>query len=394
MKGSRRQLRDELGRVRGRGKSAVWELRVHAGRHPVTKKPRYISRTVTGTAATADAKLAELVAEVSGGRHEGPDITFGSLLDRWLAHATTLKGLSPTTVREHKRTIDKNIRPVLGDVLLRDLDGKILDDFYVYLMTRNEPKPLSASSVRRIHAVIAAATKQGVKWREIKEGDDPAQAATAPSVPDSTKKAPTVDDVQRLIQTAEVDDPDMAAFIALAAITGARRGELCGLRWGDVNEDLGTLSIERSYAVVGGQHIIKSTKTHGIRRIALGEFGIEVLRVQRARLEARAAEAGMEVTDETPILTYDLVDPISPDTASHYVRAVADTAGVDTHLHALRHFAASEMIADGQDVRTVAGRLGHRDASTTLKVYAHVQPQRDLEAAESLGRSLTVGGGA
>jgi integrase len=369
----------------------VWELRVHAGRHPVTGKPRYISRTVTGNAAAADAKLAELVAEVTGGRHEGPDITFGSLLDRWLAHATTIKGLSPTTVREHKRTIDRNIRPVLGDVLLRDLDGKVLDDFYVSLMTRKDPKPLSASSVRRLHAVIAAATKQGVKWGEIK-GQDPAQAATAPSVPSAAKGVPTVEEVQLLIETAEQDDPDMAAFIALAAITGARRGELCGLRWGDVNEDLGTLSIERSYAVVDGEHIFKSTKTHGVRRIALGEFGLEVLRRQRIRLEDRAEDGGFELTDETPILTYDLVDPISPDTASHYVRAIAETAGVDTHLHALRHFAASAMIGDGQDVRTVAGRLGHADASTTLKVYAHVLPQRDLAAAESLGRSLTPGG--
>jgi integrase len=383
MKGSRR------GPIRGRGKTAVWELRVHIGRHPVTGKPRYISRTVTGTAAMADAKLAKLVAEVTGGQHDGPDITFGSLLDRWLAHATTLKGLSPTTVREHKRTIDKNIRPVLGDVVLRDLDGKVLDAFYVSLMTR--PKPLSASSVRRIHAVIAAACKQGVKWGEI-TGQDPAQAATAPSVPSATRGAPTVEEVQLLIETAEKDDPDMAAFIALAAITGARRGELCGLRWGDVDEGLKTLSIVRSYAVVGGEHIFKSTKTHGIRRIALGEFGLEVLRRQRLRLEERASEVGLLVSYDMPVFTYDLVDPISPDTASHYVRALADTAGLDTHLHALRHFAASAMIGDGQDVRTVAGRLGHADASTTLKVYAHMLPQRDLEAAESLGRSLTVGG--
>lgn len=383
MKGSRRQ-------VRGRGKSAVWELRVHAGRHSVSGKPRYISRTVTGNAAVADTKLAELVAEVTGGQHEGPDITFGSLLDRWLAHTTTLKDLSPTTVKEHKRTIDKNIRPVLGDVVLRDLDGKVLDDFYVSLMTR--PKPLSASSVRRIHAIIAAACKQGLKWGEI-SGQDPAQAATAPSVPSATRGAPSVAEVQLLIETAETVDPDMAAFIALAAITGARRGELCGLRWGDVDEGLKTLSIVRSYAVVGGEHIFKpTTKTHGIRRIALGEFGLEVLRRQRLRLEERASELGLSVSYDMPVFTYDLVDPISPDTASHYVRAIANTAGVDTHLHALRHFAASAMIGEGQDVRTVAGRLGHADASTTLKVYAHMLPERDLEAAESLGQSLTVGG--
>jgi integrase len=381
MKGSRRALR-------GRGSKAVWELRVHAGQNPVTKKPRYISRSVTGNAATADEKLAELVSEVAGGQHDGPDITFGSLLDRWLTHATTLKGLSPTTVQEHKRTIDKNIRPVLGDVALRDLDGKTLDSFYTALMTRE--RPLSASSVRRVHAVIAAATKQGVKWGEIK-GQDPALSATAPSVPRRSKDVPTVEQVQALIQKAEKDDPDMAALIALAAVTGARRGELCGLRWGDVDDELGTLTIERSYTVVKGERIFKGTKTHGVRRIALGDFGTEALRIQRARIEDRATDAGVEITDDTPILTYDLVNPISPDTASHYVRDIADKAKVDVHLHQLRHFAATQMIGSGQDVRTVAGRLGHADASTTLKVYAHALPQRDRDAAESLGKSLTPG---
>ena len=333
-------------------------------------------------------RLRALVEEVARVDHTGPGESFGAFLDRWLKVTTVLKDRSPTTVREYKRIIEKTIKPAIGDIQLREVDGRVLDDLYVSLRTRKPP--LSPASVRRVHALVSAACTWAVKRREL--SSNPADQATPPTVPATTKETPTVEDVQRLIQTAEQDDPDMAAFIALAAVTGARRGELCGLRWGDINEDLGTLTIERSYAVVNKEHIFKSTKTHGIRRIALGEFGIEVLRVQRARLEARAAEAGMEVTDETPILTYNLVDPISPDTISHYVRAVADTAGVDTHLHALRHFAASEMIAGGQDVRTVAGRLGHRDASTTLKVYAHVLPQRDLEAAESLGRSLTVGG--
>ena len=129
--------------------------------------------------------------------------------------------------------------------MLRDLDGKVLDDFYVYLMTRTEPKPLSAASVRRLHAVIAAATQAGGQVGR-DQGPGPsagghgALGATAP------KEAPTVAEVQALIETAEQDDPDMAAFIALAAVTGARRGELCGLRWGDVDEGLGTLTIERS----------------------------------------------------------------------------------------------------------------------------------------------------
>ena len=378
MQGSRRRLR-------GIGANGVWELRVHAGRNPVTGKPRYISRTVKGTAAVADEKLADLVDEVTGGEHDGNDITFGALLDRWLKHATVIKDLSPTTVREYKRLIEKNIKPVLGQVPLRQIDGGVLVDFYVSLMSPE--RGLSAASVKRCHSAIAAATKQAVKWKLIK-GQDPALAATAPTVRTKAKEIPPVQQVQALIRRAEKDDTDMAAFIALAAVTGARRGELCGLRWGDVDDELGTLTIERSYAVVGGEHIFKPTKTHGVRCIALGDFGTDALRLHRERLEDRAKDAGVEITDETPILTYDLENPISPDTASHYVREIAGQAKVDTHLHALRHFAASQMIGSGQDVRTVAGRLGHAAASTTLKVYAHALPQRDRDAADSLGGAL------
>jgi hypothetical protein len=77
MKGSRRQ-------VRGRGRSAVWELRVHAGRSLVTGKPKYVSRTVHGTAAEADEALAKLVEEVGTIDLAGPAETFGAFLDRWL----------------------------------------------------------------------------------------------------------------------------------------------------------------------------------------------------------------------------------------------------------------------------------------------------------------------
>jgi len=72
------------------------------------------------------------------------------------------------------------------------------------------------------------------------------------------------------------------------------------------------------------------------------------------------------------------------------LRVYAKAAGVKTHLHALRHFSATQLIAAGHDVRTVAGRLGHADASVTLRVYSHVLPERDREAAAALGRTLAL----
>ena len=209
-----------------------------------------------------------------------------------------------------------------------------------------------------------------------------------------TVKAPTVAEVQKMIAAADKDDPDIAALIAIAAMTGARRGELCGLRWGDVDFGDLTLTIERSVADMGrGKLITKDTKTHAARRLALDEFSEATLRRHLAVAEDRAEDLGIEVTPDTPVFTYNMVTPIAPDTVSHYVRRIAESVGVDTHLHAIRHFAASQLVAGGPDVRTVAGRLGHRDACVTLRVYSHMLPERDRDAAEALGKALTVKAG-
>ena len=82
------------------------------------------------------------------------------------------------------------------------------------------------------------------------------------------------------------------------------------------------------------------------------------------------------------------LEPIRPDVLTKFTLRVAAKAGVDTHLHALRHFSATQMIAGGDDVRTVARRLGHGDASVTLRTYSHVLEQQDRAAAASVGRAL------
>jgi integrase len=345
MKGSRRKLRP-----------GVWELRVHAGRSPVTGKPKYVSRTFHGSAKMADEALSELVTEVAAVDHTGPSESFGQYLDRWLPKMTVLKELSPTTVRENKRTIEKIIKPVLGEVPVRELEVKDLDDLYVALRSRE--KPLSPGSVRRVHSVISAALRQAVKEGVI--SSNPAAHTTPPIIRQRPKIAPTPEDIRAMIAEADKSDSDMAAFIALAAVTGARRGELCALQWGSVSWDELTLTIDRSLAVVNGEWITKGTKTHSGRVLALDPFGEEVLRRQQSRHEELAAELGIELTEHSPIFSYDMKRAISPDTVSHYVKKIAKQAGVDTHLHALRHFAATQMIGGGHDVRTVAGRLGHR----------------------------------
>ena len=87
---------------------------------------------------------------------------------------------------------------------------------------------------------------------------------------------------------AEQQDPDGAALLRMLVTTGARRGEVCGLRWPDVDIAAGTALIRRSVASVAGGTVVKDTKTHAARRIALDPETLDALREPANRAEAVA----------------------------------------------------------------------------------------------------------
>lgn len=118
-----------------------------------------------------------------------------------------------------------------------------------------------------------------------------AEDATPPPVHDDQIQAPTVAEVRAIITAAEELDTTYATMLLLAAVTGARRGELCGLRWSDLDWSTGTLTIERSvYDIAGGGWSAKDTKTHQVRQIAIGVVGLAALRVHRNAVDAQAKE--------------------------------------------------------------------------------------------------------
>jgi integrase len=205
--------------------------------------------------------------------------------------------------------------------------------------------------------------------------------------------APSPDEVQRIIEAAEATEPALAGLLLLAALTGARRGELCALRWSDVDWQAGTLRVARSiYEAAGGGWGEKDTKTHQVRRIGLDELGLEILRRHRAQVDALASELGVTLAPDAFVFSRSPagLEPIRPDVVSKFTKRVAVKAGVDTHLHSLRHFSATQAIAAGFDAVTVSTRLGHADPSITLRVYSHAVEQRDRELAASLGRTLAL----
>jgi len=373
VRGSKRKLR-----------TGVWELRVALGKDPVTGKYRQLSRTFHGPARAADDALRDLVDKYGDGSEDGIGATFGHLLDKWLEESERMD-LSPTTLRTYRAQVDRTIRPRLGKVKLTQLTTKNLDDLYGQM----KDEGLSPKTIRNHHAIISSALHQAVRWGWVRENI--AERAKPPRVTMRRVTAPSVEAVRSVIEAAEDRDPRLAPLLMLAALTGMRRGELCALRWTDVDFERCELDVSRSVVVVPGGLAEKGTKTHRFRIVALDEVGVALLLRHRANVEDWAQQAEVIVPDDAFVFSHavDGSKPFRPDNVTGFFTRVRDSLGLhDVRLHDLRHFTATQLIGAGVDVRTVAGRLGHSDPSVTLRVYSHALEERDRAAADVMGRVL------
>jgi integrase len=314
--------------------------------------------------------------------------TVAELLDQYFDHLERI-GRSPTTVHAYRRYARIHIIPVIGDKLVAELTALDLDTLYAGMARKKK----GASTIRQAHAIMSGALKQAGKWDLVDV--NVARRATPPPASGARVTPPTTDEVLKLVRAAEERDPVMAAFIMLAAITGARRGELCALHWRDVDLAKGTLHIERSLVDLPGLVVEKDTKTHAARTIALGDAGVALLAAHRGEVEARAKQGDTQLAPSAYVFSPNLdgAIPIRPDSVTGFFTRLRDDLDLPhVHLHSLRHWAATQLAATGTtSVRTVAGRLGHADASVTMKVYSAFFPAADVEAADHLGRALNPG---
>lgn len=395
--------------------SGSLRVKVYAGIDPVTKRRHYLHETVpAGPSAAREAEKVRtrLLAQVDERRNPRTRATVAQLLDRWL----DVLDVEASTRQGYVRKLDKHVRPVLGKVPVGRLDAETLESFYAvlrkcrdhcggrrYVVHRKAGdhsctdkcgphvcKPLSPASIRQIHWILSGALNRAVRWRWI--AINPADQADKPALPHPDPRPPTAAEAARIVTAAWSADPDWGAFVWLAMTSGARRSELCALRWSDVVLDEAVLTLRRGlYVDDGGQVVEKDTKTHQQRRVALDAETVEVLREHRGRMEERAEALELELAGDARVFSYEPDGSACwlPDTVTQRYGRLARGLGIKTHLHALRHYSATELIAAGVDARTVAGRLGHGGGgATTLRVYAAWVSEADQRAASSLAARM------
>jgi len=332
-------------------------VRVYAGYDAVTGERHYLSEIVKKgpkAAAEAEKTRTRLLSQVDEQRNPKTRATMNQLLDAYME----VVDVEPTTKKRYGQDV-KRLREVWGKLQLSQIQPDVVERYYAQLRRCRERckgrekhvkhrrmkahecdemcvqvpcKPLSVSSIRSLHWVLVSAFHQAVRWRRI--GQNPLEAVQAPAAKPPDPRPPSSQEAARILAEA-AKDPDWVAFLWLAMMTGARRGELCALKREDLDLDAKVLSVSHGMKLIDKQWVREGTKTHQHRRIALDDKTIEVLRSYLTRADERATALSLTIPADSYVFSLepDGSRPMIPDTVTQrYDRMVgrAGSAGTRT----------------------------------------------------------------
>ena len=377
-------------------------VRAYAGIDPATGRAVYLSETVPADApeSAVEEAMARLDKRAKDAKASPEALTVGSAVKFYLDGREDA-GMSPTTLSSYRSYLRRHIAPAVGSIPFGSACAADFSKMFRHLM---RPKAsggagLALSTVARIRAMLSGCFEtlllDGVTDRDPMAGVKvPAgkriEAAPLMPVDLSVLKA----HIASVLADGEAEwDAYMMACVWAAALgTGCRRGELSGFSVSDLKravygEDTAwSLRVSHSVAEVDGALVVKEPKSATSRRnIALDDRTFSALSDMLAR---RSALLGPPAPS-APLFVDAMGERIAPSRLSRAFSALCKRLHLakGVHLHTLRHTHATYLLEAGESIRAVQERLGHSSVKTTLELYGHVLPGRDLEAARLFARA-------
>ena len=322
-------------------------------------------------------KLHKSIDEYDGAElTEGSRMTLGEWLDIWLEECAK-PSVRPTTFRGYHGYIEHHLKPYLGDKQICKVTTAEIQSLYRKLMKNGSTNggPLSGTTIRRIHDVLHQALNVAVNRHLIVK--NPSNDVTLPKKITTAKKILNDEQLERFMEAIKAEE-HWYDFFYLEITTGLRRGELCGLMWGDFDEKKGTLSIRRTlHAKTGGGYYVSDTKTAtGRRNIKLPPSTVQLLKERKKKSISQWIFAN-PIHPENPIM---------PNSGYHRMKKLLKRTGLpNLRFHDLRHTFATHALTSGVDAKTLSGILGHTKTSFTLDTYTHVTGDMHRRASEIVG---------
>jgi integrase len=382
MSDRRRKRGQREGTIRKRG-DGRWEGRIALGWQNGKRRLAYFY------GRTRD-DVQQLIIKALHDRSQGLPVvadkqTVAGFLAHWLEH-TTKPTVRPRTYQSYELLARLHILPDLGNVPLVKLTPEHVEG----LLARKLKAGLASQTVRHVRTVLRRALAQALK-----RGNVVRNVATMVDPPrlERRRQGHVLDAEQaRTLLAAADGDRLMAPLLTLALTLGARRGELLGLRWSDLDVETGRVSIQQSVQRYTGTGLqATDPKTERSRRtLNLPQACTRVLRTWRAHQAQERLAAGPEWRDLGYIFTTPLGTPVDPRNLHRKFKSLIGAAGLPpaTRFHDLRHACATYLLSQGIALRTISDLLGHSSISVTSDVYAHVAPELLEDAANMMDRLI------
>jgi integrase len=410
MAGRRRILAAETTPSKYRGRDGRWHARVTMGvRLDGTPDRKHLSRS---SKAELDRAVRQLEQSRDTGRYSWTEAD--STLQQWLEH--WLETILPMSVRwktlsTYRSQMRLHVIPALGRVRLSELRPETLEQLYRRLLDAGR----SPHVVHAVHRVLRSALNEALRRKRI--ASNPALIAKPPRVPVVEVRPLTRDECRAILEAATRRRNTARWSVALAL--GLRQGEALAIGWSDIDWDAGTLRVRRSVqrrtwehgcAAVGvgevaecgqrrgaecpsrrhGGILFVETKTSASRRtVVLPAPLLRQFHTHRlAQAEERLKVGSLWCRDADLAFPDELGMPIDPARDRREWKHLLKAAGVrDVRLHDARHTAATLLLVQGVDLRTVMAIMGWTEMATAQR-YSHAVDELRIEAARRMGDAL------
>ena len=381
------------------GKLTSYSIRVHRGRDASGKqlKPYTSSFKVkdTWTEKTARKRAEQFAAEFEKECREGTITDDRQKFEPYCEYVIGLKeqnGGKHRTIQGY-RNLCKRIYPAIGHLKLRDIKPVTLNTFYTDLgkdgVNKRTGGGLSAKTIHEYHIVIHTVLEQAVKESLIPF--NPADRVTLPRREQKTVNYFEPDTIVAIAEALEQEPIKWKTLTHLYLITGARRGEILGLKWESVDFDNNRIYICNNILYTPERGVYEDTpKTKlSIRWISLPEDTILLLRKYRAWQSERRLLLADYYQNQDFVFSQDNGKPMHPDSITRWMSKFSKRHNLP-HInpHAFRHSMATLLFYHHADPVSVQNRLGHSKASTTMNIYAHSIAKADQENADIIASAF------
>lgn len=349
------------------------------------KKAEWSEKHARKEAEKAAARFETLVRE---GRISDSRQRFGAYSE-YVISLKEQRGLKHSTKIRYDSLL-KRINEKLGYLRLNEISARHLNRFYEYLQTENLNEKtggkLSPKTVLEYHRLISVILENAVREQIIPF--NPAERALPPKVERKEVKCLQIDEIQAVLKALESEPPKWQALINLFVFSGARRGEILGLKWENIDFQNCEIFICNNvlYSADRGVYETSPKTQKSTRHISLPENVMNLL--HRYKIEQMRINFEKGIRSDF-VFQQDNGAPMHPDSINVWLRRFSERYGLP-HLnpHIFRHTMTSLLIHEGVDVVSVAGRLGHSSPSTTTNIYAHVLANADKKSVSILTETI------